>query len=198
MHSEVRWLSRGKVLERFLSLLPEICTFLDSKGKREPELEDPCWITQLAFLTDITCHLNTFNLKIQGRDKLSNNMLNAIRAFQNKITALYIPDREFIHFPKLRAVTTNYPSLLEHFSHREFVNVLEELRGEFESRFKDVNEHKEIFNFIENPFHMDVSSLTPTITLLCPTQRAAVESEMVELQTKDILKVELRAGVGHF
>ncbi len=43
-----------------------------------------------------------------------------------------------------------------------------------------------------------VSSLTPTITLLCPTQRAAVESEMVELQTKDILKVELRAGVGHF
>ncbi len=158
MHSEVRWLSRGKVLERFLSLLPEICTFLDSKGKREPELEDPCWITQLAFLTDITCHLN----------------------------------------PKLRAVTTNDPSLLEHFSHREFVNVLEELRGEFESRFKDVNEHKEIFDFIENPFHIDVSSLTPTITLLCPTQRAAVESEMVELQTKDILKVELRAGVGHF
>ncbi len=83
-------------------------------------------------------------------------------------------------------------------SHREFVNVLEELRGEFESRFKDVNEHKEIFDFIENPFHIDVSSLTPTITLLCPTQRAAVESEMVELQTKDILKVELRAGVGHF
>ncbi len=198
MHSEVRWLSRGKVLERFLSLLPEICTFLDSKGKREPELEDPCWITQLAFLTDITCHLNTLNLKLQGRDKLPNNMLNAIRAFQNKITALYIPDREFIHFPKLRAVTTNDPSLLEHFSHREFVNVLEELRGEFESRFKDVNEHKEIFNFIENPFHIDMSSLTPTITLLCPTQRAAVESEMVELQTKDILKVELRAGVGHF
>ncbi len=77
------------------------------------------------------------------------------------------------------------------------MNVLEELRGEFESRFKDVNEHKEIFDFIENPFHIDVSSLTPT-TLLCPTQRAAVESEMVELQTKDILKVELRAGVGHF
>ncbi len=115
MHSEVRWLSRGKVLERFLSLLPEICTFLDSKGKREPELEDPCWITQLAFLTDITCHLDTLNLNLQGRDKLPNNMLNAIRAFQNKITALYIPDREFIHFPKLRAVTTNDPSLLEHF-----------------------------------------------------------------------------------
>ncbi len=49
----------------------------------------------------------------------------------------------------------------------------------------------------ENPFHVDTSSLTPAITLLCPTPRAAVESETVELQTKDILKVELRAGVGH-
>lgn len=198
MHSEVRWLSRGKVLERFLSLLPEIRTFLDSKGKHEPELEEPHWIIQLALLTDITSHLNALNLQLQGRDKLPSNMLNAIRAFQNKITVLYIPDREFIHFPKLRAVTTNEPSLQQHFSHRRFVDVLEELRGEFESRFSDVNEHKGIFNFIENPFHVDVSSLTPTITQLCPSNRAALESEIVELQTNDILEGELRAGVGHF
>ncbi|KAK7130312.1 hypothetical protein R3I94_008893 [Phoxinus phoxinus] len=110
-HSEVRWLSRGKVLERFLSLLSNICTFLDSKGKWEPKLEDPCWVTQLAFLTDITCHLNTLNLQLQGSDTLPSNMLTAIRAFQNKITSLYIPDREFIHFSKLRAVTTNDPYL---------------------------------------------------------------------------------------
>lgn len=125
-------------------------------------------------------------------------MLNAIRTFQNKITALYIPEREFIHFPKLRAVTKNDPSMQQHFSHRVFVNVLVELRWEFESRFKDVSEHKEIFSFTEKPFHVDVSSLTLTITLLCPTQRAAVESEMVELRTKDNSKLELRSGVGHF
>lgn len=46
MHSEIRWLSRGKVLERFL--LPEICTFLDSKGTHQPELKDPDWIMQLT------------------------------------------------------------------------------------------------------------------------------------------------------
>ena len=52
-------------------------------------------------------------------------------------------------------------------------DLLEELKGEFESRFSDVNDHKEIFSFIENNFHVDVSSLTPTITQLCPDERAA-------------------------
>ncbi len=198
LHSEVRWLSRGKVLERFLSLLPEINTFLDSKGKHQPELKDPHWIIQLALLTDITCHLNSLNLQLQGRDKLPSDMMRAVRAFQNKITGLWIPDRELIHFPKLRATTTSDPSLQQHFSYTGFVEVLEELKGEFESRFSDVTEHKDIFNFIENPFHVDVSSLTPTITQLCPGNRAALESEIIELQTNTILQVELRAGVGHF
>ncbi|KAG5268999.1 hypothetical protein AALO_G00197170, partial [Alosa alosa] len=125
-------------------------------------------------------------------------MLRAVRAFQNKITALWIPHRELIHFPKLRATTTSDPSLQQHFSYSRFVEVLEELKGEFESRFSNVTEHKEIFNFMENPFHVDVSSLTPTITQLCPGIGAALESEIIELQTNAILQVELRAGVGHF
>lgn len=33
---------------------------------------------------------------------------------------------------------------------------------------------------------------------LCPDNRAALEIEVIELQTNDILQVELRAGVCHF
>ena len=66
---------------------------------------------------------------------------------------------------------------------------MEELRGGFESRFSDMDEHKDMFYLIENPFNVNVSSLTPTISLLCPTRRAAVESEIIKLQTSDILKV---------
>ena len=87
MHSEVRWLSQGKKLERFLSLLPEIHTFLDNKGKKESRAGRPKLDHTAAFLTDITCHLNTLNLKHQGRDKLPSNMLNTIREY--KITVLY-------------------------------------------------------------------------------------------------------------
>ena len=60
------------------------------------------------------------------------------------------------------------------------------MMGEFEFRFSGLNEHKVIFNLIENPFQVDVSSLTPTITRLCPDNPAALESEIIELQTNEI------------
>ena len=177
MHSEVRWLSHGKVLELFLSLLPEVCTFLDSKRKHQPKLKDPHWIIQLVLLTDFTCHLNVLNLQLQGRDKLLSDMLKIIRAFQNQIAALWLPDRELIHFPKLRATTTSVPSLQQHFSYRGFVEVLEEQKGEFESIFSDVNERGVQFYWKPHIYiNMDVSSLTPTITQLCPDNRATLES----------------------
>lgn len=75
---------------------------------------------------------------------------------------------------------------------------MEELREEFESRFSDVKEHKDILTFIENPFQVDVSPLFSTVTYLFPFDHAALESKIVELQTNNLLKVELRVGVGHF
>ncbi|QQP55291.1 General transcription factor II-I repeat domain-containing protein 2-like [Caligus rogercresseyi] len=41
LHSNVRWLSRGKVLSRFAAWLNEIRTFLDMKGVEHPELKTP-------------------------------------------------------------------------------------------------------------------------------------------------------------
>ncbi|MBN3307224.1 GT2D2 protein, partial [Amia calva] len=92
IHNEVRWLSRGRVFERFLSLLHQIREFVASKGREEPELDDPQWILKLAFLTDITCHLNTVNLQLQGKAKTLGKMLRVVTASQNKITTLFIPE----------------------------------------------------------------------------------------------------------
>lgn len=47
------------------------------------------------------------------------------------------------------------------------------------SRFGDVNDHQETFNFSESPFPVDVSSVTPTVSQLCSSTRAALESSGV-------------------
>ena len=77
---------------------------------------------------------------------------------------------------------------------------LRELREKFQSRIKDVMEYRDFLNFIENSFHVPVSSLTSVIIDLCP-DRAAVECEILELQTNDTLKAlnaEHKADVYHF
>ena len=75
-------------------------------------------------------------------------MLRVVTAFQNKITTLFIPDRQFVNFPKLRAVTT-----CNIFSYDAFVHVLEKFKLKYESRFKDITEYKDLFNLNENnPF----------------------------------------------
>ncbi|XP_060786769.1 general transcription factor II-I repeat domain-containing protein 2A-like [Neoarius graeffei] len=69
-HTEVRWLSRGKILQRVFDLHKDICQFMDSKGKDCTVLWDEKWKCELVFLADITGHLNDLNLMLQGRDRI--------------------------------------------------------------------------------------------------------------------------------
>ena len=97
---------------------------------------------KMALLIDITCHLNSQNLQLQGQNKQPGSMLHVVTDFQNKITALFIPDRQFVHFPKLRTAITNDPEYLQCFSYDAFKEVL---REEFQSRLQDVMQYRDVF-----------------------------------------------------
>uniref|UniRef100_A0A3P9JU81 HAT C-terminal dimerisation domain-containing protein n=1 Tax=Oryzias latipes TaxID=8090 RepID=A0A3P9JU81_ORYLA len=68
LHSNVRWLSRGKVLSRFAACLSEIRTFLERKNVEHPELADTEWLLKFYYLVDMTGHLNHLNVKMQASD----------------------------------------------------------------------------------------------------------------------------------
>jgi hypothetical protein len=83
-HTNVRWLNRGPVLQRFFYLMKEIKLFMENKNKRIEELDDEGWISDLAFFADVTGHLDTLNKVLQGKDKFITEMFDSIKAFKVK------------------------------------------------------------------------------------------------------------------
>lgn len=88
LHSEIRWLSRGRVLLRLYELLDEIQIFSIQNRKTHGEflkfVNDDQWKVKLAYLADIFSLLNGLNLQIQGASMHIFAYLNKIDAFKNK------------------------------------------------------------------------------------------------------------------
>jgi hypothetical protein len=58
---------------------------MEKKGRNIEQLNDEGWITDLAFLVDVTGNLNNVNKELQGKDKLITDMCNNIKAFRVKL-----------------------------------------------------------------------------------------------------------------
>ena len=86
LHTDVRFLSRAAFLKRFRDLLPEIKQFLNEREEFYPELEDKSWLINLAFLCDITDHLNKLNLQLQGKSKSILDMITVVKTFKEKLS----------------------------------------------------------------------------------------------------------------
>ncbi len=68
--TEVRWLSRGNVLKRFIELRAEVKALMEKDGMAVPVLSDSKWLMNLALLVDISKELNVLNKKLQGQGQL--------------------------------------------------------------------------------------------------------------------------------
>ncbi|XP_022181893.1 general transcription factor II-I repeat domain-containing protein 2B-like [Myzus persicae] len=158
-HTEVRWLSKGKVLERFFSLCEENKLFIHEQKGEFPEINSLEFWYKLAFLPDVTKSLNILQTNLQGEKKLIPHMA------KNNI------------FSDDTDIETLKPQLLE---------LLVTLKNEMNSRFNDIKNLRNAFRFIENPWAVttkeifEINIMNHNIGLL--------KNELIDLQEDITLK----------
>ena len=66
LHTEIRWLSRGKVLTRLAEFRKEVAIFLEGECDFAKYLSDEEYILTFTYLADIFSRLNELNVYLQG------------------------------------------------------------------------------------------------------------------------------------
>uniref|UniRef100_A0A4W3JBW2 HAT C-terminal dimerisation domain-containing protein n=1 Tax=Callorhinchus milii TaxID=7868 RepID=A0A4W3JBW2_CALMI len=157
LYSEVRWLSAHKCLVQFFALRKEVLSFLKEHVKSntaqfEKELEDPTYLRSLAFLTDITSHLNILNLRLQGRKQNISHLMANVDGFRRKLGLLNssLQQNDLSHFPSCKELATE----LEGADFRSFSEIINDLADEFSVRFADFEGLRSSVQLFNNPMEV--------------------------------------------
>ena len=135
------------------------------------------WLNDLAFLVDITGHLNILNLRLQGSSLLFTDMCNNVAVFKMKLClfAGQLAQRRLDNFKHLKERLSENT-----FDTDEYAKKIESLLDVFESRFAEFSIQEDNVALFTNPFVFPENKLT----LL----EHNMQLEVLDLKCNSILK----------
>ena len=153
MHAEVRWLSRGKDLKRFVHLINTIQIFLIEIGENFPQLDDKLWLLKLRFLADITNHFDELYLRLQGNQHTILKLYEEWESFEFKLQLFEsdIQNSIFQYFPMIKIIIKE----IDNSKLEMLINSLRDIKEDFSSRFDKLKTYGPMFSFIICPDGMD-------------------------------------------
>ncbi|KAL6087635.1 hypothetical protein STEG23_035379, partial [Scotinomys teguina] len=183
-HTALKWLGRGLVLRRFFESLEEIDLFMSSRGKPVPQLSSRDWILDLAFLVDMTTHLNTLDASLQGHSQIVTQMYDFIRAFLAKLCLweTHLARNNLAHFPTLKSVSQSESDGLN------YIPKIVELKAEFQKRLSDFKAWENELTLFSSPFSARIDSVPEELQM-----------EVIDLQCNTVLRTKYdKVGVPDF
>lgn len=193
LHSDIRWLSAGKCLERFFAIRKEIPIFLKNNvnsdtTELENQMQDPTFLSDLAFMTDMTNHLNELNLKLQGKQQNIANLYGHLDGFKNKLKLFKstLANNIFTFFPNCKEHSEEINNF-EETSFSDHVKHIETIIEEFENRFGD-------FKKIEG----DISIFSQPLSICIDNVRSDLQLELCDLQSDPFYTARSEKGEDFF
>ncbi|XP_067949668.1 general transcription factor II-I repeat domain-containing protein 2-like [Watersipora subatra] len=192
VHHNVRWLSKGRALQRVWTVRQNIEQFLSEIGedaaKRFLEIfRSEHSLRDMAFLTDILARLNDLNLKLQIEGRNVVELWQAVTYFKDKLHCFYEDiNSDMNHFPIIRDFVNGRDNVVDLTAARAF---LIDVSSEMKRRFAAFDSINVIIALVACPFQTH-QLWKAQVNNFPHVQRGVAELELCDLKADILAKAQ--------